>query len=542
MRYKLALLTEHSHVMVEHDALAQIVLKLGFPDERKLVEGVSCSAESLDTLAALIRAKHVLVEETLSTFVTLSEYFETIFEGDEARQRRLINISKETIGVNSHTYSLDFSIEVATRLKPKFKAFGLSFRDCLDLVLVSLSNTKFYISAKKTAIESCIAAFEDDFVDLKSLQIHDIDSFVSYVANDTTYLDVLANRDLIQVYTREGRPIAIKRSSTPVDFAYKIHTALGNACYQARVTRNYGREDEHSFDCDLDHVLEDGDKVEIIKRPDGSEKPDIAWCIFAVTDKAIDAIHAFWHRENISRGNALLKQAFGDCYLNGNKFRYISQCLHCGSIEALQRRLGAGEITLAMVSDRLEHYSSFIRSKLEFSQASRFVEASREEASPPVLGWSSNNFLLARCCHPMPGEDICGVVGKRATYVHHTNCDKISHLSAEKRRRLSWNTEKCTAVLKIRIKDREDITRCLLNTIVEHRVHVNLLNLSPATSSYLTTERTSFANICVLFESMSRLQTLVEDIENIHDVMQATIRNIFPGDSVYKDPPEVLRL
>ncbi|MGD1865703.1 MAG: TGS domain-containing protein [Phormidesmis sp.] len=542
MRHKLSLLTDHAHAMVAYETLAQIILCLGFPEGNQFVEDVSFSAENLNILVALIRARHVLVEQTPYTFVHLSEYFEAVFADEEHKQQHLINISKEILGVKNQIYHFEYSIEIATRLKPRFKSFGLSFRDCLDLVVVSMSNAKFYISAKKAAIEACIASFDEDYIDLKGLQIHDIDSFVSYVENDTTYLDSLANQDLIQVYTREGKPIAIQRSATPVDFAYRIHTVLGNTCSQARVTRNYSREDEHSFDCELDYSLEDGDKVEIIKRADGVEKPNLAWCKFVVTPRAHDAIHAFWNKEHISRGNTLLKQAFGDCYLNGNKFKHISHCLHCGSIEELQQQLGAGEITIPVVKERVDQYSKFIHSKRKSSRFSRLAESIQEQPQPPILGLSANTFLISTCCHPMPGEEICGVLGKRATYIHSANCSKIARLDITERKWLNWNTDKCTAVLKVRIKDRDDITRCLLNKMVEHRVDVNLLNLSSAPSLFPSAERTSFANICVLFESMPRLRALLEDIENIQDVMQVKVRKIFPGESVYKNPPESLRI
>ena len=543
MQHSLAFLTQHMHVMMQLSTLAQVIVAIDCVSNNesiKIVEGIRFSKGSLSILVDLITANHILIEGTPYTFMSLSEYFEKVF--GEKHQGRVVGLSKDILRVNNQIYYYEHAIELAIELKYHFSDERLNLRDCLDLVIASMSNTQFYISNKRDIIQSSIESFSGSFLDFEGLQVHCIDSFVEFIENDTNFLDLVANQDLISLYTRESKLISIKKGSTPVDFAYKIHTELGHACYRAKVTRRYGRSNQYSFECDLDFILEDGDKVEIVKKTNGSKMPDMAWCKFVVTDKAIDAIQSFWNKENIRRGNVILKREFGDCYLSGNKFKYISHCLKCGNIEELQQRIGSGEIDIQEVRKKESRYSNFILSKIKASGLYVAGSISDTIVSPITGEEVIESCILARCCYPMPGESICGIRSKRATYVHRSSCPTIFKVPISKKKRLTWNTDKCSALIQVRMKDREDITRCVLNVIASHLVRVNLVCLKPSCRLYPTSERTSTADMCVLFESMLHLKTLIKDIEDINGIIQVNIRAIFPGANAYENPFKFIQL
>jgi hypothetical protein len=301
MQRRLASLTQHMHVMMQLSVLVQVVVafdSLVNDKPLKLIKGVGFSKDRLLTLIKLINANQILIEATSHTFMSLSEYFEIVFSSQE--QRNIFELSKEVLRVHNQAYYYEQALELAVDLKTYVVYPEVHLRDWLDLAIANTSNVKIYISSKKDVLRSCIESLPDNLRhQFEEVQLHDIDSFIDFISNDTNLLDVLASQDMISLYTREGRVISMKRGVTPVDFAYKIHTDLGHSCYRAKITRMYGKSSQNTFESDLNFILEDGDKVEIVKHPSGLARPDISWCKFAVTDKAIDAIQAFWSKEKL---------------------------------------------------------------------------------------------------------------------------------------------------------------------------------------------------------------------------------------------------
>ncbi|EDX83551.1 TGS domain protein [Synechococcus sp. PCC 7335] len=539
--------------MMDLSTLAQILLRSGLPSSHTSIDGLRFSEKSLSNLLELINSNHILLEEPSYTYVSMRDYIELLEEdlGTEEKTA-IINASKDLIRI-SDKISYELLRDQANKLQLLSENRQLKHREYIDLVLASVSNTKFYITSNKKDVESFVSFFKrhkkkpecqnEIPYEIDELQIHDIDSFVNYIESETSFFDIIANQDTITVYTSLDKPITIKRGSTPVDFAYKIHTELGHSCYRAKVTRNYGQGPENweIIECELSFMLENGDKVEIIKRDGGERKPDIAWKKFVVTTKAADSISSFWHKENIKRGATILKREFSKCYLGGNKFEYISRCLNCGSIEELQQQLGLGRIRIEDIRKAEKRYSdTFIRPQIGVSKSFGLNEHKDVSDIPAVQGLTSSfsgMLLISKCCYPMPKDRICGVEGERSVHIHKIGCSEISEVDFEKKLPLTWNSDECTAVLKLKLKDREDILRYILNKWAENNnVRVNVSSVLPDKRLYPTLDATSIVNVCVLFSSIRLLKSMIKEIEDIPDTIQVTIRSIFPGPAAFLDP------
>ncbi|MEB3231159.1 MAG: bifunctional (p)ppGpp synthetase/guanosine-3',5'-bis(diphosphate) 3'-pyrophosphohydrolase, partial [Leptolyngbyaceae bacterium] len=237
--------------------------------------------------------------------------------------------------------------------------------------------------------------------------------------------------DEVFVFTPQGDVKGLVRGATPVDFAYRIHTEVGNHCAGARINDRI---------VPLDTILKNGDIVEIITQKNAH--PSLDWLNFVVSAGARNRIRHWYKRshrdENLARGRELLERELGkkgfEALLKSDPMRATAERCNYQSVDDLLVSLGYGETTLNLVVNRLREEIKAYQSLTEApaptttetaqmllpfpSSTPRHIPTHGRQS--PIIGVEGLVYSIAKCCSPLPGEPIIGVVtmGSRGISIH----------------------------------------------------------------------------------------------------------------------------
>lgn len=238
--------------------------------------------------------------------------------------------------------------------------------------------------------------------------------------------------DEVYIFTPKGRILELPKGATPVDFAYAVHTDVGNNCVSCRINRRLAP---------LSSQLESGQTVEIITTP--SAQPNLAWLNFVVTGKARTNIRHFLKNkemaESVALGRRLLNQFLKNYDSNieqldpGILRHYLKEC-QLGSLDDLLQDIGLGNKMAYMVAERLKPESQGDGADDRTSVSSRH----------PLSISGSEGMVLsyARCCHPIPGDMILGHISSgRGIVVHRDDCRNIAEYRTDPKKcvYLDWD-------------------------------------------------------------------------------------------------------
>ncbi len=298
----------------------------------------------------------------------------------------------------------------------------------------------------------------------------------------------------VYVFTPDGDVISLTRGATPIDFAYRIHTEVGNHCAGGRVN---GRM------VPLDTPLENGDIVEIITQK--NSHPSLDWLNYVVTAGARNRIRQWYKRshrdENIARGRDLLEKEMGksglDAMLKSEPAQAVAERCNYPSAEDLLAGLGYGEVTLNLVVNRLreavkEHQPLQSRqTKPETEDAetllAEVISTPNRPAKPhsdsPIFGVEGLLYHMAGCCNPLPGESIIGAVsmGSRGIAIHRQGCPNVERIPGDRLIPTSWNLEEATAKrtstypvqVRIQVIDRVGVLKDILSHLSDLDINVH---------------------------------------------------------------------
>ncbi|MCJ8299473.1 MAG: TGS domain-containing protein, partial [Pseudomonadales bacterium] len=235
--------------------------------------------------------------------------------------------------------------------------------------------------------------------------------------------------DEVYVFTPKGRIYELPPGATAVDFAYAIHTDVGNSCISCRVNRRL---------VPLSEPLESGQTVEIIRTP--SAKPNMAWLNFVVTGKARSSIRHFLKNqqrdESVQMGRRLLNQFLSQFGINTDqveaaKMENLLLEANLKSVDELLQDIGVGNRMAYVVARKLKPDTGVLETKL--SQKTLAIE-----------GTEGVVIQYAKCCQPIPGDSIVGYISSgRGFVVHRSNCKNIKSMKddPEKCIFLEWSDD-----------------------------------------------------------------------------------------------------
>jgi len=242
-------------------------------------------------------------------------------------------------------------------------------------------------------------------------------------------------KDEIFVYTPQGRLLKLPVESTPVDFAFAIHSDLGTHCLGAKINGQI---------VSLNHKLQSGDTVEIIES--AQQKPNMDWIKFVRTSKAYTKIRS-WFKESLfdqSRklGETILQHDLKRFGLRKEQveFEALAQRLHFKNAAQLCYAIGVGRIPARQIVNKIsrEHHAQEIN---HHEGTKLFLSRAQQQAHGVVIdGLDGVMIQFAKCCQPVPGERILGFVTKgNGVIVHRSNCKNIVKLMENPERNLEVN-------------------------------------------------------------------------------------------------------
>ncbi|WP_446897529.1 RelA/SpoT family protein [Clostridium sp. LBM24168] len=327
--------------------------------------------------------------------------------------------------------------------------------------------------------------------------------------------------DEVFVFTPKGIVINLPYGATPIDFAYKIHTDIGNSCTGAKVNGKM---------VPLDYKLKTGEIVEILvsSTPKG---PSIDWLNVVKSNQAKSKIKSWYKKakkeENILKGKELLEKEtkkqgcnFGEI-AKGEAINVILKKYNMGSMDELYAAVGIGALNLNTVVLRFKEIHDSILNKnvtdwrviqdqLKKSN-NKFNRAKKKSPGVIVKGESNVLVRFAKCCNPVPGDAIVGYITKgRGVSIHRSDCKNIDYLLKNKENKVvevSWGRPKGEEyITEIQIKS-EDRPR-LLNESIEIISDSN-------TSLYAVDAKPVKNGIAII-----KIKLKITDVRDIKDIMK----------------------
>lgn len=244
--------------------------------------------------------------------------------------------------------------------------------------------------------------------------------------------------DQVFCFTPRGDLVALPRGATPIDFAYEVHSSIGNHCSGAKVN---GRI------VPLRSQLDNGDQVEIITSK--TQVPSPTWEQFVITGKAKSEIRRFVRaqkrEEYMKLGKSLLTRAFkeADKEIKEKKMKPICKQFNKKTLDDLYASVGEGNITAEDVLKQAYPNETPVKKRRSPLAMLKFTkDRSQKSSAVPIKGLIPGMAVYyAECCHPIPGDAIVGVVttGKGMT-IHTSDCEILSNFSSTPERLVdvSW--------------------------------------------------------------------------------------------------------
>ncbi|MFM7462652.1 MAG: RelA/SpoT family protein [Actinomycetota bacterium] len=354
----------------------------------------------------------------------------------------------------------------------------------------------------------------------------DVDEFLDALRYDLRTPEVF-------VFTPKGSVIALPFGSTPVDFAYAVHTEVGNKCVGAKVNGKL---------VSLEVPLSNGDTVEVLTNKSPQAAPSRDWLAFAKSQRARSKIKAWFTKERreeaIEAGKSSLARQMRKAglpiqkILSGQALLELAHDLRFEDMDSLYSAIGDGHISSASVVEKLilaigveEPFEDVIDSAIVTQTAIGQLER-RSNSGVHVEGVDDLLVKLARCCTPVPGDEITGFITRGSgVSVHRSDCINLEDLRKNQNERLvdvRWNADaRSLFMVNIQVEalDRSrllsDVTKALSDQ------HVNILNASVHTAK----DRTAYSRFTFEMADASHLDAVlsaVRAVDGVYDVYRVT--------------------
>jgi guanosine-3',5'-bis(diphosphate) 3'-pyrophosphohydrolase len=343
------------------------------------------------------------------------------------------------------------------------------------------------------------------------------------VDNASDFMDAMKSDvfdDRVYVFTPRGDIIDLPAGSTPIDFAYHIHTEIGHRCRGAKIDGKL---------VSLDYKLQTGNSVEILTAKRGGPSRD--WLNPSLemvkSQRARSKIRQWFKRQdreqNISHGRLLLDREMRRLGIDAVSFDKIGRVLGFSQVDDLLAAIGCGDIHLGKIVSEIvgEQETEFeFPEKIEPSQLAKPFPT--EEVS--ILGLKGLLTNLARCCKPVPGDPIIGYITRgRGATIHRQDCPNVLRIKdTERLVQVSWGQPKQTYPVSVRIRayDRDGLMRDV-STLVSNE-GINMSSIHVSTKNSLAT-----FDLVMGVTDISQLSRVLNRLEALPNVLEA--RRLRPG-------------
>ncbi|MBI1862130.1 MAG: bifunctional (p)ppGpp synthetase/guanosine-3',5'-bis(diphosphate) 3'-pyrophosphohydrolase, partial [Deltaproteobacteria bacterium] len=334
---------------------------------------------------------------------------------------------------------------------------------------------------------------------------------------ETVKLDLFAED--VYVFTPKGQVMEFPQGSTPLDFAYAVHTDLGHRCIGAKVN---GRI------VPLKHKLKSGDTVEIITSP--NQKPNKDWLKIVRTSRSKNKIRQFIksaeHEKSKTMGEMVLDRELKRENLklktlqkDGTLLR-VAEEFSLKSVDDLMSAVGYGKISVRKILTKIQPEGEALTASPESPLQKIFQEAKRKNQERQVVKVKGVDDILvrfARCCNPVPGDSVVGFITRgRGISVHSRKCPKVFDTDPHRLVDIDWDVSKrAERIVKVRVlcEDRPGLLADMSRVIKELDT-----NISRATVG-TTKDKKAVCTFGVAIQDLPHLSKIIRALEGVEGVI-----------------------
>lgn len=335
--------------------------------------------------------------------------------------------------------------------------------------------------------------------------------------------------DEIFLFTPKGVVIDLPNGATPIDFAYRIHTDIGNKCVGTKVNGKI---------VPLDYKLKTGEIVEVLTS-NNAKGPNMDWLNIAKSNQAKSKIRSWFKKakkeENISKGKELFEKElkkqgvhFADI-AKGETYEKFVKRNNINGMDDLYALIGLGAISASSFIWKLKDENQSKDEKVIEENTNKIIEDNISKAQRnkidqtvgiTVKGVDNLMIRFAKCCNPVPGDDIMGYITKgRGISVHRADCGNLKNLIMEDGDKVvdvSWGTSNGRAYIaeiQVKAEDRSGLLTDIMGIISELNLQLNALNAKSAKGSM------AYVNIKVKIDTVELLKDLMKKIRHLKGII-----------------------
>ncbi len=407
-------------------------------------------------------AIRIIVEKVEQCYLTLG-IVHSLYNPIQARFKDLIATPKSNGYQSVHT--------TVVGLKGQLVEIQIRTEEMEDTAEIGVAAHWVYKEGKSSEIDKNVKWLRE-LLDILQDESADPKEFMNLLKID------LYNEEIF-VFTPAGDLIQLPVGSTPVDFAFQVHTQIGMRCMGAKVN--------HSV-VPLNTKLVNGDMVEIITGK--KQKPSYGWQNFIVTTKARNLVNRYLKKlreeESIKLGEELLEKTLRRLKISDmkNEFRDSFSRFGYSDSQSLLKAIGSGAITVRDMLEKLKPQEEISSEKTDKDDSSRFFEFARSKTRGIIIDGIDNIMVnFGKCCNPIPGDDLIGFVTRgRGVTVHRSACKSLPLLSHESDRLIpvDWNVNRkdnFNVRLQIGGQDHKGWLKEISECISQHKVNISSVDI-----------------------------------------------------------------
>ena len=315
--------------------------------------------------------------------------------------------------------------------------------------------------------------------------------------------------DQVFAFTPNGDVLDLPINATPVDFAYRIHSDVGSRTVGALINGRIAQ---------LDTKLNNGDIVEILTSK--TQAPRLDWLNFVVTKQASSKIKQWFKKNNredhIEVGKANLEheltKAVFDEYVKSGEFEKTAHVMNYQSADDLFAALGYGETTLNKIINKLKKPE---KKPLELENT--FHTSRRKKSEKDIVGLEGLMYSFARCCSPIPGEPIVGVVTRsKGVSVHRIDCKTLDNVPPERMMEIHWSgdhtTKTYSTTIRVETAEKMGLLKDIIAAVSDNNTNINYANLKSKSN------KIGIIELGIELNNIDTLKKVINSIQAIPDV------------------------
>lgn len=359
---------------------------------------------------------------------------------------------------------------------------------------------------KEKGSEKAVDNSDVQFSWMRKLVEYDQDVTTAKEYVDSVKLDIFS--DQVFAFTPRGDVFDLPVDATPIDFAYRIHSDVGHKTIGALVNGRIAQ---------FDTKLKNGDIVEILTSK--TPAPRLDWLNFVVTKQASSKIKQWFKKNNredhVNMGKSnleheLTKTVF-DEYMKQGEFEKIAKQMNYQSAEDLFAALGYGETTLNKITNKLKKPQK--PAEPTFSQSGK-----KKKSDKDITGLEGLLYSLAKCCSPIPGEPIVGVVTRsKGVSVHRLDCKSLEEIPSERFMDIHWAEENnanrtYSTTIRVETLDKMGLLKDIITQVSDNNTNITFANVKAKNN------KVGIIELGIELDNVETLKRVITSVQALPDV------------------------